>query len=513
MNVKANPSMSRKVLLLTLGLALCVQPVFSQSPWRQGRNIAGVACSSSDEGQEASAEIGAKYTSGNFRSPSQGKTLLTGEAKAEGEARYKDLLLQGNFGFTLVRGTEMMGSMFTEPGYYPIDVLEFTPGIKVRQCYDIGGGLAWKNDSRWTLGSTVRFRGVNYAKRKDLRHTTYRQEVEAAPSLLYQGEGWMAGVSFVFEKTSEFISAEQVGQAKAESYYAFLDKGIRYGIQQVWDGSGTHLKEAGVERFPVKEYTHGIAVQASLGTRWYADFEYDYTRGEAGEKGYTWFCFPGHKISGKVLYALPGASGVHRFQAHLDWMRQENHETVLEKESLNGVTTPHIYGSNNIFQRRNLEAGPSYAFAHQRGWAVASALLLSNTRDRSTMMYPFIDYDESTHLRWTLRTQIPLGPLTLFAGGLFGCKIGERRHVVDSADESLGINEPPLRLQSWWERENEGLDATRVSLSLALRYNFQLGPQWPLYVEAGCNWLHAFNIQLLSGSDRQTTHLTLGYHF
>ena len=513
MNAKPNPSMSSKRLLLLLGAVLCAQISLAQSPWRQGRNIAGVARTSSDVGQDASAELGGRFTSGEFRSPSDGQTLWTGEAQAEAEARFPDLLLQGNFGFTLTQGTGMMGSMFTEPGYYPIDVLEFTPGTKVRQSYDIGGGLAWKNDSPWTPGGTVRFRGVNYAKRKDLRHTTYRQEIEVVPSLSYQGDGWMAGLSYIFEKTSEFITAEQVGQAKAESYYAFLDKGLRYGTQQVWDGSGIHLKEAGVDRLPVKEITHGVAVQASLGTCLYADVEYAFSQGLVGEKGYNWFRFPGRRLEAKVIAALPGDAGKHLLRADFEWTRQDNYETVVEKDNHNGVTTPHEYGSNNIFQKRTLSMGPSYSFAHGKGWQVATSLTLQNDRARSTMMYPYVDYDASTHLRWNVRAVVPLGRFTLLAGGMAGCKVGEHQHSFNYDNTELDVKSIPERLTSWYERETEATDATRISLSLALRYNFHIGPQWPLYVEAGCRWLHAFNIQLLPGCDRQTTHLTLGYNF
>ena len=219
MNAKHNPS-TGKWLLTLLGLVLFAQLSPAQEAWRDGRNIAGAAREAPATGQTANALIGAKFTSGSFRSPSDGSTLWTGLAKASAESRYEDLFLTGNFGFELTQGSEMTGSMFTHPGYYPIDVLEFTPGTKLRQTYDIGGGLAWKNASRWTPGGTVRFQGINYAKRKDLRHTTYRQELEFVPSVAYTGEGWMVGLSYIFGKTSEFIAAEQVGQAKAESYIA-----------------------------------------------------------------------------------------------------------------------------------------------------------------------------------------------------------------------------------------------------------------------------------------------------
>ena len=130
-----------------------------------------------------------------------GKTVWSTQAQAAATSAFEDLYLTGVFGFDLSYGTGMMGSMFSDPGFYPIDVLEFTPGDKVKQTYTIGGGFAWKNGSRWTPGATASFQGVNYAKRKDLRHTTYRQEFEIAPSVHYRGDAFEAGLTGIFRKS------------------------------------------------------------------------------------------------------------------------------------------------------------------------------------------------------------------------------------------------------------------------------------------------------------------------
>lgn len=497
--------------LLLLGALFCAQWLPAQN-WEQGRNIAGVAAGD-DTGHEATAEIFGKYTSGDFRSPSQGKTLWTAGATAQAESRFKDLYLSGNFGFELVEGSQMMGSMFTEPGYFPIDIVEFTPGTKVKQTYDIGGGIALRTGGRWIPGSYIRFRGVNYAKRKDLRHTTYREEFELNPSLLYQGDGWKAGATFLFDKISEFIVAEQIGEAPTDPYMAFLDKGIRYGTLQVWDGSGTHLKEAGVDRLPVKEYGYGLALQAELGTFLYADAEYRTTRGEVGEKGYTWFRFPGNSLNVQIIGTIPARAGRHQLRASLDWSGKDNFETVLEKETNGGVTTPVEYGSNRIFQNRNLQGGLSWRFAHRERWAVESGVSLEKTRDRSTLIYPFLDNDEATHLRLSVGGRLPLGQWTFAGGVLAGCKVGEHRHTVENDNENLGVSSFPYRLQDWWDREQEAADATRLAVNLSIRYSFARLLHLPLYVEAGCRWMHAFDIQLLPGSDRQTTFFKIGYNY
>jgi len=512
MSAKRSLSMSRSILLI-LGAALCAQPLLGQEAWREGRNVAGVAVTAPETGQEAEAELSGTFTSGDFRSPSMGKTVWSTGVSAQSESRFKNLYLSGNFGFELETGYGMMGSMFTDPGYYPIDVLEFTPGTKTRQNYDIGGAFAWKNASRWTPGASARFRGVNYAKRKDLRHTTWREELEVVPSVVYSAPEWRLGASVLFEKTSEFIVAEQIGVAPQNPYMAFLDKGMRYGVMQVWDGSGIHLKEPGVDRLPVKEYAWGFALQASFMDRLYADFEWQWTRGEVGEKGYTWFRFPGQEIKASFSWDLPSDKGHHHLGLGYEWVGRENHEIVLEKVTEGGVTTPVEYGSNRIYMSREFDISPSWSFVSKTGWMLGTTAHLLQTRERSTILYPFLDYDEATLLRWNVMGAVPVGPFVIRAGAHLGFKVGERAHIVDIADDGTTISDSITRLEDWWDRETEASDLTRIGLNVALRYPFSPGGRVPLYVEASCNWIHAFGVVLLSGPDRQTTTLKLGYNF
>ena len=495
-------------MLVLLGVIVCAQSMQAQNLWEEGRNIAGEAVGT-PLGQEAGAFIGGQFTSGEFRSPSMGKTLWSAQTKAQAVSAYQDLYLKGNFGFDLTYGTQMMGSMFTNPGYYPVDVLEFTPGTKVKQTYDIGGGFAWKNGSRWTPGVDVTFQGINYAKRKDLRHTTYRQDLEVVPSIFYGGEILKLGLSAILGKNSEFIRAEQINTAAADTYMAFLDKGIRYGSLQAWEGSGVHLKGDGVDRFPVKQYSFGAAVQGGIKDFIYWDIEYVRTLGEVGEKGYTWFRFPGNSLEAKFIYTLRGNDFTHILRADAAYHYEENYESVIDKVTVGGVTTPVIYGNNRIFRHEDYCVEASYRLRHASGWMAGTSIELEGNWDLSTLMFPYYDDDRSRHFHWRIMGMVPVGRFILQAGGLFICKVGEHSHVVDDADVATGVSSAPTRLQDWWDREQEAADATRFALSASARYNFDAG----LYLEAGCNWMHAFGIKLLSGSDRQTTYLRLGYNF
>ena len=508
MNAKHNLSMNRLGLFL-VGVVLCAQPLQGQEFWHLGSNVAGLADAYAS-GKQAQATLFGEFTSGGFRTLSEGNTLWSMGAAAQAETHFRDLVMVGNFGFRQDFGSQMMGSMFTQPGYYPVDVLEFTPGSKSKQTYDIAGGLAWTGGSRFIPGFTARFQGINYAKRKDLRHTTYRQEVELTPSLLYNAGIWRAGASYLFEKTSEFIQAEQIGPAKAESYYAFLDKGIRYGAYHAWDGSGIHLSEPGVDRFPVQEITHGAALQFSLRDNLYADVEFRRGQGQVGEKGYTWFRFPSFTWDARILYSFATGGNTHRFLVTHHWKSTRLYESVIEKVSAGGVTTPSILGSNRVFSAKEAEGSITYTLSRENGLQLEAGVFIDRDNKLSTVLYPYADVDGGTHLFCHVQADIPLGQrwllkTTLLAGG--GAESEQMNMVLD---EALGVSTLPFRMEEWWELEQEVSDAFRMNVGLALQYRL---PRLPLSIEAGCDFTHAFNVMLAPGANRQTSYFKLEYNY
>lgn len=522
MNGKRNRFILKGMLLLSVVLPaqlLRSQEIYDWEAWRDGRNISGLASASSPRGmiggliKRSSVEMTGGVETGGYRSQSEAPTLLKGGVAADTEVHFYDILLTGNFSFSMSGGEGMCGSMFTNPGYYPIDILEFTPGAKSLQEYGMGGGIAWKNGSRLIPGATFRFGGSNYSKRKDLRHTTYRQELELVPSILWDGVDLRLGISGIFSKDSESVQAEQIGSATAESYYAFLDKGLMYGTYQVWDGNGVHLSESGVDRLPVKQYSYGLALQAELGGYLYGDFEYLRTNGEVGEKGYTWFRFPGSSMAAQLRWTINNPGGVHVIRAKGKWSRQENDESVIDKVTEGGVTTPSEYGSNRIFERRRLSGGPSYNFYGTNGSELQAGLEFIKEKDRSTLMYPYLDLDEVTLMRFDATGKLPLGAFELDGGLTAGCKIGEHSHYIGNDNEELGVVSAPYRLQEWFEREQELTDATYLGVSAGLRYNFTIAKNYHLYVAAQYSLTHAFGIKLLPGANRHTAQISLGYDF
>lgn len=268
-----------------------------RNSWNTGENVTGIRM---DSISSSYAELYGKNNHGDFHHSYEAEKSWNTGAIAKSITHLKGYSLTGSFSFDHTSGKDMSGSMFIQPGFYPVDILEFTPGRKDLQRYAFMGGIASDIAPNWRLGGKVDFAASNYSKRKDLRHTNYRLDLKVAPSVMYHSGDLAIGFSYIFSKNSESIKAEVIGTTE-NSYNAFLDKGLMYGAYEAWDGSGIHLSESGINGFPIKELSNGGALQLQW-KGFYGDIEYTYSSGSAGERDAIWFKFPTHRIASHLSY-------------------------------------------------------------------------------------------------------------------------------------------------------------------------------------------------------------------
>ena len=460
-----------------------------------------------EPGSQGSASLYGGFEEGGYKPAFQASSLWKAGANAKGVLHKSTTSYQGSFSFEQVNGKEMFTSMFLEPGYFPVDVVEFTPGDKTRQTYRLSGGFATDLDNDFlVVGGKADYSAANYAKRKDIRHTTYGMSLRVEPTVafkMYEGAGM--SFAYVFRKRTESIDAEQVGTATDQSYYAFLDKGMRYGTYQVWDGDGLHLDEGGVGVFPVRESANGFAYavvfpEASGG------MEVLWKHGTVGEKGYDWFRYPGHEF--KVYLERKWD----RKNLRLEMQVQDDQleEAVLDKASSGGVTTPEIYGYNAVSDRSSLSADLTYRirFPESHLKSLQAVLHYGLWTERSYLMYPYTDETERYN-----------GSLTLLAGFAFGrWGLGLRANGGVGAWKEQGLQggteevlSTPYRLQYDWDRKMEYFSTSKLGGGLTLTYHMKALPG--AYLQAEGTWLHGFGVVLLPGADRWSATMTVGYDF
>ena len=514
MNAKYSHCMSRRALAAVAALCFALAALaqtrpydraLRDNPWLAGSNAAGLR--EVRTGSISYAELYAGASRGGFHRSWEADSPWEAGAEAATVKHLDRFSMKGEFSFGQMSGPDMCGSMSLRPGYFPLDVLEFTPGRKTRQTYAFDGAVSIDLAGGWRLGSSMDFTSANYAKRKDLRHTDYLLDMTVSPGVTYTTPSGdlTLGVNYIYRKTSESIVAEQVGTGES-SYYAFLDKGLYYGKYEVWSGSGVHLDEAGVQGFPQQEQFQGVGLQTGFGKSYYADFEYLYGSGTAGEKQSVWYRFPSHNINGRLveIFRFPGRTLYLR--EYYGWRYQTNDETVLEKVVSGGVTVTEELGSNRILAREIVREGIE-AEVVRPGFEQRMALDIESVDATASQMYPYVT--ECAYGTW----KVSYSPAWYRGDFDFGCGAGFGSGWIDEKDslaaEDSGVLTEPFRLQDYYDMEMQYITASKADLTAFLRWNLPRG----IYVEADGAFRYAFGAGLPGGNSRVSATLKLGWTF
>lgn len=508
MKRKYSRSMNRWLVISLLSLltlsagAQEYEETVERSFWLSGRNAAGLRKDSLDV---SFAEMRGEYEGGGFRESHEARNSVSGGATAASIKHLEMVSMIGSFSFRHFEGRHMSGSMSARPDYYPIDVLEFTPGRKTRQTYSFMGGLAADLSEHWTIGGSIDFTSENYTKRKDLRHTNYLLDMTVVPSVLWRSGDWSVGVSYFFQKTSERITAEELGITSGV-YYAFLNKGHYYGSYDIWDNSSTHLDDSAVSGFPTKEITNGAVVQLQW-KKLYAEIEYGHSQGQSGEKQRIWYRFPGDHIAAKGGWMMETNRFTHYFTGEFYWRKQKNKESVLENVTENGVTTTTDYGSNTIFTREDRSVGLEWK-AFGDGFEFGAGAEWDAEKQITSIQFPYLYTHKSHEITIFAAACAELGDFEL--GVSLDWQKGSTEDGSRSSSDEVAAGDEPFLLEEYHEMEEEYEKASKFGLGISLKYNFSRG----IYVGADVYGRVATGrIEWLPGRSRLTSGIFIGYNF
>ncbi len=471
-----------------------------RNAWNDGINAAGIR---QDDESYSYAEIFGRKDCGGFTDYSDSDDSWTFGARTESIRHFDRISFAGRFEYDYFDGRDMCGSMFMQPGYYPFDILEFTPGRKVREDYAFTGALSAVLAEHWTGGLRVDFAAGNYAKRKDLRHKNKRLDFEIVPGILYHRDNWAVGAAYLFDKKSERVEAEEIG-ISADPYEAFFDKGLAYGTLERWDGSGIHLKETGLTGFPVKELTHGVSLQGSWGP-YYADITYRHRSGETGEKDTHMHDFTTSQVTAHGVAAFRTARATHTARLRFDWMSQENDEHILRRESVNGIPTVFDLGALPIFARRGLDLSGEYQLQQGRT-DLRAGLVYERLSRRSTLLYPYSR--EQTLNAVTLFARARVSYMAWEFSGEADFRKGGFSEQARAEETPLTPSEYPLQLTDYYNYTNEYLTAPRLGIGVGARY--YLGE---FYFDLSTRYEHGFGLDFIPRAHRVGVQLSVGYIF
>ena len=190
------------------------EQVLRDNLWNGSQNINGVR---QDSTSRSHAGFFGKYEGGQMHDTWQAEQSWSAGAATASVKHMENMSLKGSFSFIQTEGYGMCGSMFIKPGFYPVDVLEFTPGRKTLQTYSFDGGISYDIASSWRIGAVMDFESSNIAKRKDLRHSNWRLDMKVTPGIMYHSGDFAAGVVYLFRKTSETVEANSLAVRDKES--------------------------------------------------------------------------------------------------------------------------------------------------------------------------------------------------------------------------------------------------------------------------------------------------------
>ena len=473
-----------------------------RNPWNEGVNRAGLR---EDSLSMSYAEVQFAKQNGGMTDHSVSADSWSAGVITESVRHFSKISFTGRFAYDYTDGKDMCGSMFIRPGFYPMDIFEFTPGRKILENYSFTGGLSADLGCEWRGGLHIDFTASNYAKRKDLRHKNTRLDFEAAPSAEWHRGDWRVGAAYIFAKNSERIEAEEIGSTP-DSYEAFFDKGLFYGDRAMWDSNTIHLEESGINAFPVKEIQNGASVQL----QWrmlFGEAEYRHSSGESGEKGVVWHTFDGDALNVKIAAVMQSAGGSQHFiRINAGWSQRDSNESILVRETVGGITNTEIIGSIPIYAERRLSMRVEYEWLRESGSGIRTGIDWNSRNGQSSLAYP------------QLREQ-QLGWWRLWADGVWICGRAEltagawiRKGCVDEsartvASQTTSQNAYPEHLSQYAEWNAEYLTALRAGLHAGVRINIVKG----FYAEASARYEHGFALKFVPQPNRIESVVALGF--
>lgn len=489
------------ILLLFIAYPVCAQPyerMLRRNFWNDGFNAAGIR---QDTVSLSDACLYGRWESGDFRYFGQGSGQWTAGAAARTMMHLDRYSMIGSFSFDDTESYDACGSMLAGAGsLFPVDVLEFTPGRKSFQNYSVSGGISADLSSGWRIGAKLDFTSGNASKRKDLRYTSYALDLAFTPSVMYVADGWAAGLSLIYGRNTETVSAEQIGTAQ-NAPSAFFDKGLLAGNLQAWTGSGIHLDEAGVSGLPLVRNSYGAAFQLESGNV-FAELDASFMRGRAGERQTVWYRFSGPHAG----MFLGWRSGPHSVRAGADWEYIVNDENVLDKVVEGGVTVTMTYGFNRIYERSELGIFAEYDYIG-RVFEIRGRLSGKDVRSISAPMYPYL------YMYGLKKAAASVDLLYRWRDFEFGAGIDGSAGMISDGSRMAGDvtveGDGPYRLQECYDIACEYESAPRAGSRLSVRWNFCGG----LYAMLAGDCTRGFLLEYIGGNVRYGAVLKLGYVF
>lgn len=437
---------------------------------------------------QGNAAIWGGIEEGRFRPVYAPNIQWTAGARAKEIHHGKNTSWMGSISFEQRTGYNVLSSMLLDPGYFPVDLLEYTQGTKSRQTGLLEAGFLSDLGYEWAVGIKASFKAAYAAKQTDLHHSAFGMDMQVEPVLTYvMDDDAGFATSYLFRLRTETIQVQQPDNTTDESKYFFLDKGMRYGAFQVWNGQGI---------FPIQEISHGFA-ERFHDEDFSAELAWVWKNGKAGDKEFGRYQFPGSTVSAFIEQIIQAEDADHLYHISYKRQRDQLRETGQVENAYTALTNRSARNLGLKYEIRFLEGFLKKLGIALNGnqWTESAAVLTWDHAQR---------YDGSV----TFLTRFSHGAFHMDLNFLAGKGWWKDQGLAGNTENTAST---PQRQTEDWLRMMEYCLVPRVGVggTITTRIPSVKG----LYLQLDASWLGTFNVNFLGGKNRETGKFTVGYNF
>ena len=459
----------------------------------RGQEIGVLRMNLDTVGFKGSAAVRGGVEEGGFRPIHAASFQWTAGAEAKVVNHGKNSSWTGALSFDQMTGQYKNGngySMLLDPDYFPLDIVEFSPGTKSRQTVSLEGGFLTDFGYDWAAGVKASVQVAYTSKRKDIPHKDLALTVQLEPTITFVMDEDMGLVStYIARFRMENLKADVAG---TDGNMPFMDMGLRYGAYL--PGGNVYLENGA---FQVQEFTHGISEllynpELTLGLKML------WKRGKAGNGRLQ---YPGSTISAFYEQTVQEEIVDHVF--HVSYQRERDQLKETRGESILPV-------SDRVGRTLNLKYEARFLEGVFR--SVGIALDGDRWSERSTIIPNFQDKTVRYGGTATLLSSFSFGIVDIdlrASAGQGRWKDRGRAGREDAGDvETVGDY---IRRTDDWLRKTDYLTAPRIGLGGTL--SCRIPPVKGMYVRLDGCWHRALRVRYLPGKNREIGTLTIGYNF
>lgn len=327
------------------------------------------------EGKIAVARLQGVKEDGGLVSLEESPDAFSATAGTEAFARISDrIVFYGKLSYLNFKGQDMGGQVMMAPRFSPVNFLESdetTLGIKIKETYNLVGGLSYEFSPEWSAGVKIDYGCGDLVKRKDPRFRNSLMDLNLTAGVKWSpSEKFSLGADVIFRNLSEQVQGHVYGTTDKD-YFVCCDKGGFMGSVEMLEGDYPYLPTS--DRRPMKSDFIGGSVQTSFfsGAEFHNDLSFFMRDGKYGQPGSSkpiFFEYGGMEASDRFVTLVRRQSAVHRAGLSLGYSTLHNSENLFKYVTPTGKTTHVEYsGKNDIMERTDIQAEAEYTFYGKTG--------------------------------------------------------------------------------------------------------------------------------------------------